>query len=215
MAEALVAHLKRAFEESNAGRSKVNSDILALSGMSGAKTRHFYNNLLQLEDARYLEVGTWKGSSVCSAMCGNSAQVVCIDNWAEFGGPKAEFLHNFEQFKGANNAQFIESNAFKVNVAQLPKFNIYMYDGDHSQNAHRLALTHFINAMDDVFIFVVDDWNWDKVRRGTRQAIQELKLDVVFEHEIRYTQNDQHTPKPIAEKEYWNGIWAAVLRKRS
>lgn len=32
-----------------------------MDGMSGIKTRHFYNNLLNYYDARYLEIGTWKG----------------------------------------------------------------------------------------------------------------------------------------------------------
>ena len=29
-----------------------------MDGMTGKKTRHFYNNLLNTEDARYLEIGT-------------------------------------------------------------------------------------------------------------------------------------------------------------
>ena len=36
--------------------------------MTGIKTRHFYNNILNTDDARYLEIGAWKGSSICSAM---------------------------------------------------------------------------------------------------------------------------------------------------
>ena len=72
--------------------SKITNEIINMEGMSGTKTRHFYNNLLNTEDARYLEIGTWKGSSVCSAMYGNTAKIICIDNWSEFGGPKNEFL---------------------------------------------------------------------------------------------------------------------------
>ena len=68
--------------------SKITNDIIEMDGMSGTKTRHFYNNLLNFQDARYLEIGTWKGSSVCSAMCGNKGTIVCIDNWCQFGGPK-------------------------------------------------------------------------------------------------------------------------------
>ena len=75
--------------------------------MSGLKTRHFYNNLLNFDDARYLEIGSWKGSSVCSAMYNNNAMIICVDNWSEFGGPKDEFLVNFNKFIGNNNARFI------------------------------------------------------------------------------------------------------------
>ena len=89
--------VETSFQNAENNISKITNDIITMDGMSGTKTRHFYNNLLNTEDARYLEIGTWKGSSVCSAMCGNKAKVVCIDNWSEFGGPKAEFLVNFEK----------------------------------------------------------------------------------------------------------------------
>ena len=90
--------IETSFQNAKNNISKITNDIVVMEGMSGTKTRHFYNNLLNTEDARYLEIGTWKGSSVCSAMCKNKATVVCIDNWSEFGGPKNEFLLNFEKF---------------------------------------------------------------------------------------------------------------------
>ena len=58
--------------------SNISQEIIDLDGMSGTKTRHFYNNLLNTDDARYLEIGVWKGSSTCSAMYKNKANVICI-----------------------------------------------------------------------------------------------------------------------------------------
>ena len=111
--------IETSFENAENGLSKINSDIIKMEGMTGTKTRHFYNNLLNFSDARYLEIGSWKGSSVCSAMYGNTSKVVCIDNWSEFGGPKKEFLVNFEKYKGSNDATFIENpvneNSFNPN----------------------------------------------------------------------------------------------------
>ena len=92
--EELRAHVERAFENAEKGESKITQEIIDMEGMSGIKTRHFYNNLLNRDDARYLEIGTWKGSSICSAMCGNKAKAVCIDNWSQFGGPKTEFIQD-------------------------------------------------------------------------------------------------------------------------
>ena len=127
----------------------------------------FIFNILSMYKARYLEIGTWKGNSVCLAMFGNKAQIVCIDNWSEFGGPKAEFIVNFEKFKGENTATFIEKNCFDIDVSTLPKFNIYMYDGNHTEDSHYRALAHFYNCLDDIFIYIVDDWNWKEVQNGT------------------------------------------------
>ncbi len=206
-------HVRKSFDNAENGISKITQEIVNLQGMSGTKTRHFYNNLLQLPNARYLEIGVWKGSSVCSAMCGNQAKVVCIDNWSEYGGPKDEFVKNFEAFKGQNDASFIEMECFSVDIKKLPKFNIYLYDAGHSQDCQYRALTHYYNCLDDVFIFIVDDWNVKEVRDGTFQAIKQLNLTIHYEKDIRHTWDNTHTPFEYAGKVWWNGIYVAILEK--
>ena len=205
--------IETAFRNAENNISKITYDIIRMEGMSGTKTRHFYNNLLNTEDARYLEIGTWKGSSVCSAMCGNKAKVICIDNWSEFGGPKREFLVNFEKFKGKNDATFIEIDCFKVDVSKLPKFNIYMYDGNHTNESHYKALLHYYSCLDDIFIFIVDDWNWQDVRDGTFESIKKLNLKILFDRRIRLTWDNSHTPQEQASKTWHNGIYVAILQK--
>jgi hypothetical protein len=215
--EAYKTLIENSFQNAENHISKITDDIIQMEGMSGTKTRHFYNNLLNTEDARYLEIGTWKGSSVCSAMCNNKATVVCIDNWSEFGGPKLEFIANFEKFKGENKAIFIEGDCFKINVSrlmtQISKFNIYMYDGNHTNESHYKALLHYYDCLDDMFIYIVDDWNWEDVRNGTLTAIQNLNLKVLYENEVRLTWNNSHTPQPEASDTWWNGIYVAILHK--
>jgi hypothetical protein len=202
--------LDKSFEQAENNISKITNDIINMEGMSGTKTRHFYNNLLNTEDARYLEIGTWKGSSVCSAMCGNKATVVCIDNWSEFGGPKNEFLMNFEKFKGSNDAIFIESDCYNIDVSTLQKFNIYMYDGNHTNESHYKALKHFYNCLDDIFIFIVDDWNWEDVRDGTNRSIKNLNLKILYEKSIILPFDNSIKPEPT----WWNGIYVAILQKQ-
>jgi hypothetical protein len=211
--EALISHVETSFANAEKMVSKLPDEILQMEGFSGKKTRHFYNNLLSLEGARYLEIGTFKGSSVCSAMYGNKAYVTCIDNFSEFDGPRNEFLANFASYKGDNDAHFVEAECFSLDVSTLPTFNIYMYDGDHKESCHRLALTHYISNMTDIFIYVVDDWNWECVRAGTLKAIQELGLTTLYEKEIRLTWDDTHTPQPLASETWHNGIYVAVLKK--
>lgn len=207
--------VETAFQNAENNISKITNDIIEMEGMSGIKTRHFYNNLLNTDNARYLEIGTWKGSSVCSAMCNNKAMVVCIDNWSEYGGPKTEFLVNFKKFKGENDATFIENDCFKVDVSKLPKFNIYMYDGNHSNESHYKALLHYYNCLDDVFIFIVDDWNWSDVRNGTLNSIHRLNLKVLYEKEVRLTWDNSYTPNQQSRDTWWNGIYIAILQKQS
>lgn len=201
--------IESALQNAEQNISKITDEILGLEGMSGSKTRHFYNNLVNFEDARYLEIGTWIGSSVCSAMYGNKATVVCIDNWSEFNdhqNAKPTFLKNFEKFKGDNNAVFIESDSFTVDISSLPKFNVYMYDGSHSYDSHEKALSYFYDCLDDIFIFVVDDWNWAHVRNPTKNSIQTLNLKVLYEKEI--------ITETYPCKDWWNGMVVYILQKQ-
>jgi hypothetical protein len=208
-----IEHIVKSFDDAENNLSKITEEILAMDGMTGKKTRHFYNNIVNMADARYLEIGTWKGSSVCSAMCNNNATILCIDNWSEFGGPKDEFLANYNKFKGVSNARFIEDDCFKIDTAELGKYNIYMYDGNHTSDSHYKALEHYINCLDDIFIYIVDDWNAREVREGTLSAINKLNLSVLYEKELRLTHDNSHTPFQLAGETWWNGIYIAVIKK--
>jgi hypothetical protein len=198
------------FENAEKGISKIDSKIKEMDGMTGIKTRHFYNNLLTIEDSKYLEIGTWKGSSVCSAMCGNSSKILCIDDWSEFAGPKEEFLINFEKYKGENRAIYIESDCFNIDINSIGKFNIYMYDGNHSYESHYKSLTYFIDSLEDEFILIVDDWNWEQVRLATNNSIKDLNLTTLWSKEIRLNDNNETTHDKDG---WWNGIAVFLLKK--
>ncbi len=203
-----VAHIEACVEKAEAGASKISPEILALEGMSGAKTRHLYNNIVAFEGARYLEIGCWKGSTLAAAMYKNNAQIVCIDNFSDFedGTAKKTLLEVIETYKGNNIVRFLEEDSFAVNVKDLPKFNVYMYDGDHEKDSHLKALTHYYDCLDDTFIFIVDDWNWQQVKTGTIEAIHRLALKVLHKIQIE--------SEPYPDKEgYWSGVLICVLQK--
>jgi hypothetical protein len=55
--------------------------VVKMQGMSGKKYRYFINNLIHgLGNARYLEIGTWSGSTACAAMSGNRLTALCVDD---------------------------------------------------------------------------------------------------------------------------------------
>jgi hypothetical protein len=219
VAKHLIMHVETSFQNAILNKSKITADILTIEGMSGVKTRHFYNNLLSIDDMKYLEIGTWKGSTVCSAMCNNKATVVCIDNWSQYGlidDIKPEFQLNFSKFKGENNATFIENDCFDIDISSLPMFNIYLYDGNHTFEAQYKALTYYINNLENTFIFIVDDWNWDMVRNGTKEAISKLNLKILYEREVRTTLDNTHPYQPslkVPHPSWHNGIYVAVIQK--
>jgi hypothetical protein len=217
-------HLEKSIAKAEKLESKITNELLKIEGMTGKMTKHFYNNLLELEDSKYLEIGSYKGSSTCSALYRNKANVVCIDNWHDFflnelhnnvssTQPINEFLGNIQKYKGENNFSFYREDCFTIDVNKLGKFNIYLYDGCHKYESQYNALKYYINNMEDLFIYIVDDWNDEPVRKGTFDAIRDLNLKNVWNHEIRLTNNNKHTPPHIAESTWWNGVYICILEK--
>lgn len=212
--EQYIQHLENCFEKAARKESKLIPEVHDIPGMTGEMTRHFYNNLLSMDDVTYLEIGAWAGSSSCAAMYGNKAKVTIIENFSGFGGPKESFLNNYEKYKGENDSVFIEADCFKVDVSIFrDKFNIYLWDADHSEQSHFMALDYFLPAMDDIFIYVADDWNYEEVRKGTQRAIEKNGLSVLWNKEIRLTDNNQHTPADLAKESWHNGINVFLLKK--
>lgn len=213
-----ISHIEKALNDAENKISKINEDILKIDGMTGCKTRHFYNNIVNINDSRYLEIGSWKGSSVSAAMFENNATIVVIDDFSEISKDFQNCLiENIEKYKGNNNVVFYNEDCFSINLLKLPKFNIYMYDAEHSSISHYKALEYYYNNMDDIFIYIVDDWNWDGVRYGTIQAINNLNLKILYMKEI-ITNNDEKSNEEWIDNKYyginwWNGMVVFLLSK--
>jgi len=209
----LIKHVENCLKETDNWNSKITQDIYEIDGMSGKKTRHFYNNLCSMDNTQYLEIGTWKGSSICSAMCNNNMRCVAIDNWAEFGGPKEEFFINFNKFKGKNNAIFIEEDCWKVDISKIGKFNIYMYDGHHSETSHYNALNYYLSCLENEFIYLVDDWNLYRIRDGTINSIKDNNLKILYQKEIITSFKGNYARPNGINSDWHNGISIFVLKK--
>ena len=213
--EYYIAHLEESFKKAEQGISKINEDILDMYGMTGYKTRHFYNNLLDIKDSRYLEIGTWGGSSVCAAMYKNKSTVVCIDNWSEFDGPFDKFLTNLAKFKGKSRVTFIEKNYREVDFRHLGLFNVFLFDGPHTYEDQFDAVMMADPALEPCFVLIVDDWNWEEARRGTMDAIRKRKYRIGYMIEVR-TSRDNNLPTLRGENSDWhNGYFIAALAKTS
>ena len=216
--------IQTCLDKTENNNTKLPEEIFQLEGMTGRKTKQFYNNILEMDGARYLEIGCYKGSSTCAAMYFNSAKIVCIDSWHDFilneqmnridkNTPINDFLTNTQKYKGENDFTFYNEDCFQIDTNKLGKFNIYLYDGGHTYQEQYDALKYYIDNMDDIFIYIVDDWNDKPVRDGTFDAIRDLKLNNVWNKEIRLTFNDTHTLPDIAHETWWNGCYICVLAR--
>ena len=221
-------NLKLSLFKSLAMNTKISDEIKFMSGMSGKKYRYLINNLISLiNDARYLEIGCWAGSTVCSALYGNQAKAVCIDNWLKFDteekvrkvyntkDQKKEFETNTKKvITDKIDFKFIESDFRKVNYKQLGKFNVYCYDALHHEKDQYDGIVIAQPALDDIFILIIDDWNWTEVRQGTLKAINDLKIKIISKIEIRTTQDNSMPKLFIGQYSDWhNGYFIAVCKK--
>lgn len=207
----LIQHVQKSIENAEKGISQLTQEVLALDGMSSSLVRHFLNNIGSLYGASYLEIGSWKGSTLISALFGNRQgmkEAIAIDNWSQFDAPRSLFWENVDSLLGERTFKFYETNCFTLdkNGVFFTPINIYFYDGDHGEESQKRAFTYFNPVFDDVFIAIVDDWNWDYVRRGTEAAFQELKYEILFEKSLFSKQNGDVSS-------WWNGLYVAVIKK--
>ncbi len=163
-----VEHVREAFAKTEREESKLTEAFHPhkLRGMSTFKVRHFLNNVCELEDLKYLEIGTWQGSTLCSALYGNEGEFYAIDhfvkdyNRSDDGRLIKDLLfENLNRFDLQDKVSFFDADSFKFDLSNIEhKINVYFYDGAHNDWAQRDALLYYKPVLADEFIYIVDDW---------------------------------------------------------
>jgi len=181
--------------------------------LTGDLVRKLLNQAVRESDS-YMELGVYCGGTFCAAMYGNDdVPAVAIDSWRETFGitvksgirPKDEFHKNTKRFIKASFT-FIESDHWEVKALPISP-RLFFYDGDHSIMAQEKALTHYAPMCADVFIYIVDDFNWERVRAGTLLGIQKAGLRIIMQEWL-----GKGAPESDG-KGYWNGIGMFLLSK--
>jgi len=212
---AYVPHLRDSLTRAISEQGKLNEEILALDGMSGRKYRFFINNLIgSITNPRYLEIGVFMGSTLCSAIDQNSLRALAIDNWCMVSEAAPTFFQNLARFKKPEAVlSFLDSDFRAVDFSAIGKFNVYLFDGPHSAEDQAQGVTIAMPALDDQFVLIVDDWNWDDVRRGTFDGIRDAGLRLDFAAEIRTTLDNTHPAIAGAASDWHNGYFIAACAK--
>jgi len=210
----LINHVIKSIENAYLGKSKLTEEVFKIRGMSSPRGRMFLNNICSLKGASYLEIGTWIGSTLVSALYKNEDNVskaFAIDNFSQFNADdvKLKLLENINNFLFNNNVKFYDAHAFRFDLDNLSnnKFNIYFYDGHHSELSQYLAFSYYNNVFEDTFIAIIDDYNWSNVKDGTKRAFNDLNYKILYEQFLPSKHNaDTDT--------WWNGTYVAVISKK-
>lgn len=173
--------LHQAINDAKQGRSKLPETVLQLPSFCTAKIKHLLNNIASF-NKQYLEVGLHKAGTFVSALYGNDCFGTGIDDWSQFeqnGESKKLAYEATEAHLKNSRYKIYDMDCFKINLL-YGITDFFFYDGEHSTENQKKALTYFYPNMKNEFIYAVDDASWEGPREGTKQAIEELKLNVLF-----------------------------------
>jgi hypothetical protein len=193
------------------------------AGYSGRKFQNFMNLIGGIPDTRYLEVGVFNGSSLISILEGNNPSgVVAVDLW-DPADPEVTTMKNQVvsyvqgRYNQSGNVHILHQSCWEVRPSTVTALlggpvTVYFYDAGHSLTDHYLALAHYYAALTDEFIFIVDDWNWSMVRKGTYAALELFPVQIVAQIEITTTVGDA-LRRQGATGSWHMGMTAFVIRK--
>jgi Methyltransferase domain len=214
-APALASNIRAAFDLALAGQGQMDEAVYRVGGFCGRRFRLFLNNLIRsLDDPRCLEIGMFKGATLCAAINNNRITAVGIDDWSQFDGPAAEFYANLAHFthKGAR-VSIIEQNFRTIDYRSIGKSNVLFYDGSHEEQDQYDGVLMPLPAVDSPAILLVDDWNWDQVRNGTRNALRDAGARVDYYLELRTTLDGTLPEVAFGDSDWHNGLFAGAISK--
>lgn len=130
-------------------------------------------------DEIYLEVGTYRGRSICGAVRGvEKTAFFAIENFVEFGmlgeESRTSLMGNLRKYASGKDVTLLEGDAFGLmtqsEVLTSP-VGVYFYDGEHTTLAHYLALGVAEPLLADEALVLVDDASWPMVQSAHRKYI--------------------------------------------
>ena len=208
-----ISALKLAIENADQLKSNLPNEQYEVPALTSLRIRHLLNNIGKL-GTKYLEVGVHKGGTFTASVAGNTnlKEITAIDSFESDKDNEDKAMPQFiswaEKFKPLeSNFTTHVSDSFKVNLKVLPSdIDIYLYDGDHSEESQRKALTYYKDNLADEFIFLCDDFDWDEVQQGTRKGIEDAGYEVLFEQYMASKGSHDNDS-------WWNGFYVALLKK--
>lgn len=179
-------------------------------GMTSPKVRWLLNAIVSLKPGwAHLEVGAYKGATFISALLNNVQSTgVVVEDYSEYDTGE-ELRANLTRYRSEmGRFQLVERDFFAERSAPETSgpFDSVFYDGAHSLESQRAAVIAASRKGAPEFVLLVDDWNWENVRRGTWEGIEEMRPAEVAFWEMPSKGNWDRDL-------YHNGLGVFVLRK--
>jgi predicted O-methyltransferase YrrM len=150
------------------------------------------------DDERYVEVGTYRGTSVIGAALGHpSKRFVAVDNFSEFGGPIEACRQNLARFT-TGNVELINDDAWTVLATpRLANIGVFFYDGRHTFGDQWRAFEAVEPHLAPRALVIVDDTHHRQVAAACRlYTSNDARYELLVEYDSPYN----------GEPRWWNGV---------
>lgn len=133
----------------------------------------------------YVEVGSYRGTSLVAAMLGNDGEFVAIDDFSFDEATQAGLESSLERF-GLEGATILAGDAFELlekGALEGRSVGVYYYDAAHDYESQLRGLQLAEPYLARDALLVIDDSDWDEVRQATADYLNgqpnaELILDI-------------------------------------
>jgi predicted O-methyltransferase YrrM len=156
------------------------------------------------EGESYVEVGTYRGTSLIAAMLGNDGDFVALDNWSMGDGSRGELDLNLARFELTGRPEMVEGDAFETlrsGVLDGRTVGVYYYDNGHEYEQQLDGMRLIEPFLASPALMIVDDTDWERVERA---------VDDYLEQEPRATEILAIDGKDRGAPQWWEGM--RVLR---
>ena len=155
------------------------------------------------EGEAYVEVGTYRGTSLIAAMLGNAGEFVALDNWSMGDASREQLDLNLARF-GLTGAAIVEGDAFETlrsDALEGRTIGVYYYDNGHEYEQQLDGMRLIEAYLASPALVIVDDTDWERVERA---------VDDYLEQQPRATEILSLDGKDRGAPQWWEGM--RVLR---
>lgn len=150
----------------------------------------------------YVEVGTYRGTSLVGASLDNDGDFVALDNWSLGEGSREQLDANLARY--GLHATILEGDAFETlrsGALEGRTVGVYYYDNGHEYEQQLDGLRLIEPYLASPALVIVDDTDWERVERA---------VDDYVTQQPRVTEIYRADGKDRGHPEWWEGM--RVLR---
>jgi cephalosporin hydroxylase len=200
--------LRKLLDEAMRGErdNRFDSVVKTIHCMSRPRLYALLNAIVSSMDPGelYVEVGTYQGGSLVSAMLDNESCAVGVDDFHEFNTTNSfdRTQGNLEKFGVSSRVTLYNMN-YNDYFAGLPvdtKIAVYYYDGEHNFEGQLAGMEAGWPFLHPGSVVIVDDFLYPEVNRAINQFVANYKDNVKILFAVDSMKDVDET--------WWNGFIA-------